>query len=480
MAATAAGAVGKEPAGPDEPGPLIYRLRAREQAGEQAPLRDTADRLGPAPTSARTSFAASTPLAAARSMSPRGTACRRGRPRPGPARRTARRRAAAGAARRERRAPWPPSVAPGARRGVGRLRPQRRQLGAHAGRRRGDVRRRAGVGVQLDHRAAGARRPLRGRALQPGVHGDGVQRRLAAHRAERRAGPARRRGRARAGSPRTAARPRPARPCRASRGAASRRRGRRRPASRRAPGSSASTTCRVVERAVVGLDAPAVPPRASARTGVPVRTTAAVLLQVRPQRGPDAGQVVGIGRVEPDALRVAEEVVVEHRDQLGGRQRCRLGEERAGERLEQHRLRPVRTCPARRGTRAAGMSSNGGGGGGRGRRRAAGERDAWSEPSRSRRPRLGERAKSAIRLSGGARGQAGEVLGRPGPRDDRVAADRPQERQRGVDAAQHVAPRVVVPEEGVEAVLDDLPVPSGSGAATRRAGRPASAPPPAA
>ncbi len=54
------------------------------------------------------------------------------------------------------------------------------------------------------------------------------------------------------------------------------------------------------------------------------------------------------------------------------------------------------------------------------------------------------------------RGQPGEVLGRPGARQHRVTPDRPEEPQLRVDPAQHVAPRVVVPEEGVEAVLDDL------------------------
>ena len=59
-----------------------------------------------------------------------------------------------------------------------------------------------------------------------------------------------------------------------------------------------------------------------------------------------------------------------------------------------------------------------------------------SEPSRSRRPRLGERANSASRLSGGAPGSPVRSSGGQLPRDHRVAADRPQERQLRVDPAQ--------------------------------------------
>ena len=157
-----------------------------------------------------------------------------------------------------------------------------------------------------------------------------------------------------------------------------------------------------VERLVVGLDAP--PGRRGER---PHRSAGAHLhpaaLQVRPQRCPDAGEVVGVGGVEPDALGVAEEVVVEHRDQLGRRERGGAGEERPGERLEQHRLRAVGHAELGEEPRGGHVIEGGSGGGG-----VVGESwaaSAWSEPRRSRSPRLGERAKSAIRLSGGAPGR---------------------------------------------------------------------------
>ena len=69
---------------------------------------------------------------------------------------------------------------------AGGLGPQRGQLGAHPG---GRGRRRpvrvAGVRVQLHHRAAGAGRPLRRRALQPRVDRDRVERGLPADGVER-------------------------------------------------------------------------------------------------------------------------------------------------------------------------------------------------------------------------------------------------------------------------------------------------------
>ena len=158
-----------------------------------------------------------------------------------------------------------------------------------------------------------------------------------------------------------------------------------------------------LEHLLVGLDAP--PGR---RVQRPHRSAGAHLhpaaLQVRPQRRPDAGQVVGVGSVEPDALRVAEEVVVEHRDQLARRQRGGPGEERTGEGLEQHRLRAVGHAELGEEPRGGHVIERGRGGGAR-RRRAVGP----PGPGRSRRgragPRLGERAKSAIRLSGGAPGR---------------------------------------------------------------------------
>ena len=77
------------------------------------------------------------------------------------------------------------------------------------------------------------------------------------------------------------------------------------------------------------------------RAAVPVRTAVPRCVEVAGERVPDAAQVVGVRGVEADALRVAQEVVVEHRDQLAGRQLRRAREEGPRERLEQHRLRPV-------------------------------------------------------------------------------------------------------------------------------------------
>ena len=91
-----------------------------------------------------------------------------------------------------------------------------------------------------------------------------------------------------------------------------------------------------------------------------------------------------------------------------------------------------------------------------GRRPAARRPARRSEPSRSRRPRLGERANRAIRFSGGAAGSPVRSSGGQLPGDHRVAADRAQEAQLGIDPPQHRTPGVVVPEEGVEAVLDHL------------------------
>ena len=164
--------------------------------------------------------------------------------------------------------------------GIAGLGPQRPQLGAHALGGRGRVRRGAGVGVQLDHRAAGARRPLRRRAFEPGVDGDRVERRLAAHGVEHGSGRVdvavepeaghreRRRDRAGRRLPRQLlGHGRRRRPPRA---------GRRVDGQHDVPG---------LERLLVGLDAPAGPPRGSARTGVPVRTCTPAL-QVRRAAAP--------------------------------------------------------------------------------------------------------------------------------------------------------------------------------------------------
>ena len=241
----------------------------------------------------------------------------------------------------------------------------------------------------------------------------------------------------------------------ASRGAAAAASGEAANRSRSAPGSVASTTCAVVSAAVVGLDPPPVPlgrcQRPDRRAGA---HGGAVLVQVRGERRPDAGQVVGVGRVEADALGVAEEVVVEHRDQLAGRQRPRLGEERAGERLEQHRLGAVRHAQAGQELRGRHVVEPGGGplavvGQQLGRQPGVGaEQVAQAEAGGA-----GEQGQQVQRRR---RRQAGEVLGRPGARQHRVAADRPQEAQLRVDPPQDRPPGVVVPEERVEAVLDDL------------------------
>ena len=70
---------------------------------------------------------------------------------------------------------------------------------------------------------------------------------------------------------------------------------------------------------------------------------------------------------------------MEHRDQLGRRQRGGAGEERPGERLEQHRLRAVGHAELGEEPRGGHVVERGGGGGAR-RRRAAGP----PAPGRSR------------------------------------------------------------------------------------------------
>ena len=162
--------------------------RTSPRAGPAGAPRAPARRA--APTSASTSLAASTPVSAARSISPHRNGGSTWSPATrSPARVAGDARAGARRAGRERRAPWPRAGPAGARRGRRAVSGHSAaQLGAHAGGGRGGVGRGAGVGVQLDHRSAGARRPLRRRALQPGVDGDRVERRLAAHGVERRRG----------------------------------------------------------------------------------------------------------------------------------------------------------------------------------------------------------------------------------------------------------------------------------------------------
>ena len=302
--------------------------------------------------------------------------------------------------------------------------------------------------MQLDHRAAGAGRPFRRRAFEPGVDGDRVERRLAAHGVEHGSGRVdvavepeaghreRRRDRAGRRLPRQLLG-----------------HGRRPDQRAECAGIERQHDVPRLERLLVGLDAP--PGR---RVQRPHRSAGAHLhpaaLQVRPQRCPDAGEVVGVGGVEPDALGVAEEVVVEHRDQLGRRERGGAGEERPGERLEQHRLRAVGHAELGEEPRGGHVVEGGGGGGGVVGEELARQRLVGAEEVAQ--PEAGGAGEERDQVERRSAGQAGEVLRRPAPGDHRVAADRPQERQPGVDAAQDVAPRVVVPEEGVEPVLDHL------------------------
>ena len=211
----------------------------------------------------------------------------------------------------------------------------------------------------------------------------------------------------------------------------------------------------MVSAAVVGLDPPPVPlGRCQRPNSAAGAHGGPVLVQVGGERRPDAGQVVGVGRVEADALGVAEEVVVEHRDQLAGRQRPRLGEERAGERLEQHRLGAVRHAQAGQELRGRHVVEPGGGPLAVVGQQFGGQPGVGAEQvAQAQAGGPGEQRQQVQRRR---RRQAGEVLGRPGARQHRVAADRPQEAQLRVEPAQHRPPRVVVPEERVEAVLDDL------------------------
>src|SRR4051794_22504096 len=209
------------------------------------------------------------------------------------------------------------------------------------------------------------------------------------------------------------------------------------------------------QRAVVGLDPPPVPLRGDDRAGRPGHVhRGAVLVQVRRERGPDAGQVVGVGRVEADALGVSEEVVVEHRDQLARGQRPRLREERAGEGLEQHRLCPVRHAEPREELRGRHVVEQGGGPLPVVRQQLGGEPGVGAEQvAQAEAGGAGEQREQVQRRR---RRQPRQVFGRPRARQHGVAPDRTQEAQLRVDPAQHVAPGVVVPEERMEAVLDDL------------------------
>ena len=75
---------------------------------------------------------------------------------------------------------------------------------------------------------------------------------------------------------------------------------------------------------------------------------------------------------------------------------------------------------------------------------------------------LGERCTSRMRPSGARRGRPAKLS--PGPVDGChwIVRNRLQERQRRIEAAQPRAQRVVLPEERMEAVLDDLLRPIGS------------------
>ena len=145
---------------------------------------------------------------------------------------------------------------------------------------------------------------------------------------------------------------------------------------------------------------------------------------------------------------------MEHRDELGRRQRVGPGEERARERLEQHRLGAVGHAEVGEEPCGGHVVERGGGGrgvvgeelGGQGLVRA-------HEVAQAEAGGAGEEREQVERRRAG---QAGEVLRRPAARDHRIAADRAQERQARVGAPQDGPPRVVVPEERVEPVLDDL------------------------
>ena len=201
--------------------------------------------------------------------------------------------------------------------------------------------------------------------------------------------------------------------CPASSGAAAASSGEAASSARSPPGSRASTRCRVHR----GGPAPSstrqrVPVSGVIdRAAVPVRTAVPRASREAGEGVPDAAQVVGVRGVEPDALRVAQEVVVEHRDELprptvppGARRRTARTPRTASP-------GPGPTSAARPGTR-----------------RPASRRTGWSCVP-GRRPAAGEPACGPSRTGragrgwgNGRTGRSGSTAGRPAARSGPPAA----------------------------------------------------------
>ena len=188
--------------------------------------------------------------------------------------------------------------------------------------------------MQLDDRTAGAARPVCCLPFVALQHADVVQRRTSARPEER--GPVwvHRRGPATAAARRTAVRV-PARAMRCRQSSSPR------------PGEFATMCCRpatsvakhhaVRARGRFLRTATHRKPRSGVHrrsTDTPVWKRTPCDVQVFAQRIPQGDIEVGVRHVEDQALAGAEEVDVEHRRQLGGRQVGRFGEEAAGEHLE--------------------------------------------------------------------------------------------------------------------------------------------------